>query len=303
MPKLPFSHRYTGYPSTNPEDVAPRLRDATIAITTTTPITARDLDQCPHLKCVLVTATGIEWLDRDAFLQRGIRVLNTPHANITSVAEHAIALYFAARRKIVELHNVVMTTDEYYERRTLRSRFPQPPLSCAKETMGIFGYGQLGKRIESMAKALGMRVMVAERKGEQHPREGRVAFEDVLREATALTVTAPKSGDTIDMISEGELSVMRRDAILINVARGGIVNEKALVKALRNGWIGAAATDVYEGEPPQHGVSPLLDATVPNLILSPHLAWLSAQTITNLQDGIVKVLVAYVAGEPVNIVL
>ncbi|RSL65131.1 hypothetical protein CEP53_003793 [Fusarium sp. AF-6] len=191
-------------------------------------------------------------------------------------------------------------TDEYYERRILKHRFPELPLSCSQETLGIFGYGNLGKRIESMATALGMRVMVAERKG-QPPRDGRVTFEDVLREATVLVIAAPKNRDTIDMISEDELRMMRGNAILINVAHGGIVNEKDLVKVLRNGWIGGAAVDVYDGEPPQRGASPRLEDDVPNLILSPQLAWLSAQTISNLQDGIIKGLTAF-KGNPLAVV-
>ncbi|RSM10108.1 hypothetical protein CEP52_003795 [Fusarium oligoseptatum] len=194
-----------------------------------TPISIKDLDQCPSLKCILVTSTGVDWIDRDAFLQRGIRVLNTPHTNIASVAEHAIALYFAARRGVVELHGIMTMTDEYYERRTLKHRFPELPLSCSQETLGIFGYGHLGKRIESIAIVLEMRVMVAERKG-QPPRDGRVAFEDVLRKATVLVIATPKNRDTIDMISEDELRMMRGNAILINVARGGIVNEKGSLK-------------------------------------------------------------------------
>ncbi|RTE77835.1 hypothetical protein BHE90_007711 [Fusarium euwallaceae] len=267
-----------------------------------TPISVRDLDQCPGLKCILVTSTGVDWIDRDAFLQRGIRVLNTPHTNIAAVAEHAIPLYFAARRRVVELHGIMTTTDEYYERRTLKHRFPELPLSYSQETLGIFGHGHLGKRIELIATALGMRVLVAERKG-QPSRDGRSAFEDVLRKATVLIIAAPKNRDTINMISKDELRMMRGNAILINVARGGIVNEKDLVEALRNGWIGGAAVDVYDGEPPQRRVSPLLEDDIPNLILSPHLAWLSTQTILNLQDGIIKGLTAYVAGESVNVIL
>ncbi|EEU35440.1 uncharacterized protein NECHADRAFT_51178 [Fusarium vanettenii 77-13-4] len=301
-PQLALSHRHTGYSSTTPDEIAQRLRDATMAIITMMPISVQDLDQCPSLKCILATSTGVDWIDRDAFLKRGIRVLNTPHTNIAAFAEHAIALYFAVRRRIIELHGVMTTTKEYYERRTLKHRFPELPLSCSQETLGVFGYGHLGKCIESIATALGMRVLIAERKG-QPPRDGRVAFEDVLREATVLVIAAPKNRDTVDMISEGELKTMRRDAILINVARGGIANEEALVKCLRSGWIGAAAVDVYDGEPPQRGVSPLLEDNIPNLILSPHLAWLSAQIISNRQDGIVKELVAYVAGESANVIL
>jgi glycerate dehydrogenase len=147
-----------------------------------------------------------------------------------------------------------------------------------------------------------MKVLISERKGASSspPREGRVSFDDCLRQGTVFIVTVPRNDGTLDMISDKEFKLMRKDAILINVGRGGIVNEKAAASALKEGRLNAAAIDVYEREPPEREVSALLDATIPNLILSPHIAWFSAESIQNLQNAVLKGISSYVAGTPIN---
>ena len=180
-----------------------------------------------------------------------------------------------------------MRTDEYAEKGTLTHTFGGYPNTLPPETMAIIGYGSLGQRIAALTRVLGMKVVVAERKGQSSVREDRTAFETCLRDATVVVVTATKSAETINMIADSEFATMRRDAILINVARGGIVNERDLVAALRQGAIAGAAVDVFEVEPPIRGLSPLLDETNPNLTLSAHLAWFSVETVQNLQDLVV----------------
>ncbi|KAL4914427.1 hypothetical protein BDW62DRAFT_220119 [Aspergillus aurantiobrunneus] len=300
-----FPHTYTGYASTptSATEIASRLEDATIAITTIVPITADVLRSCPHLQCVVIMATGVEWVDTDAFREKGVRVVNCPGANVGSVAEHAIALYFASRRKVVELHNAVKGSEEWREHRTLVHRFADAPHTTRQEVVAIIGYGAVGKRIEVVSRALGMQVLVAERKGVMgsEVREGRVAFETAVQRATVVMVAVAKSVETVGLIGEVELKAMRGDAVVVNVARGGIVDEKALVRALKGEWISGAATDVFEGEPPVHGESVLLD-DVPNLTVSPHIAWFSESTIRNLQDMLVEGVEGYVEGNLVNVV-
>ncbi|KAL4904425.1 hypothetical protein BDW74DRAFT_154831, partial [Aspergillus multicolor] len=280
IPTFSFPHTYTGYASTSlsTPEITSRLHDATIAITTLVPITREILAACPKLQCVVVMATGVEWVDIPAFQERGVKVVNCPGANVSTVAEHALALYFAARRKIVELHNVTVSSDEYAEKRTLVQRFANgPPHTTLQEVVAIVGYGALGKRIEKVLRALGMQVLIAERKGAMgvDVREGRVPFEVAIAHATVVMVAVAKSVETVGLISEGELRSMRKDSLVINVARGGIVDEFALVRALREGWIAGAATDVFDGEPPVRGQNVLLEEGVPNLTLSPHVAWFS----------------------------
>ena len=266
------------------------------------------MEHAPHLKLLAVMATGTDWVDREYCAKRGISVINCPQSNIPAVAEHVLGLYFAARKRIVEMHLRTTTTDDWAELGSLTKRFGGgPPLSCSQETLGIVGYGAFGKRIEMMAKAVGFgAVVVAERKGVTYRREERVAFHEALARATVLVLCCPRDPSTINMIGEAELQAMRKDALLINVARGGIVNEVALAKALRQGWIGSAGTDVFEQEPgirgspllPRHGAEP-----VPNLTISPHRAWCSKITTTTLQRLLKEGVDSWAAGKPVYMVV
>jgi len=187
----------------------------------------------------------------------------------------------------VELHNATTKTDEWAIKGTLTKRWGGMPPSCSGETVGIVGYGGLGKRIQVLAKGLGMKVLVAERKAiaSTPNRADRTSFADILSQATVIVICCPRDPSTIDLIEEAELKQMRREAIIINVARGRIVNEAATVKALREGLIAGYATDVFADEPAKRGESPLLplEADVPGLIVSPHVAWFAGNTITNLQ--------------------
>lgn len=153
-----------------------------------------------------------------------------------------------------------------------------------------------------MAKALGMNVLIAERKGTSKPREGRVLFEDVIEKCTVLIMTCPLDASTHNMIDEAELKTMRDDAIIVNVGRGGIINELALANALKELRIAGAATDVFETEPATKENCPLLDTSIPNLVLTPHIAWLSTGTIKGTQEETRKNLEMFVAGTPQNVI-
>lgn len=154
-----------------------------------------------------------------------------------------------------------------------------------------------------MAKALGMTIMVAERKGEKVIRAGRTDFHAVLKNCTVLIMTCPLDSNTHNMIDEAELRTMPQDAIIVNVGRGGIINEVALANALREERIAGAATDVYETEPATKATCPLLDATIPNLVLSPHIAWYAAATIKGTIEVSKKNLECFAAGKPQNVVV
>lgn len=159
-----------------------------------------------------------------------------------------------------------------------------------------------GKCAEKMAKALGMQVVVAERKGATEARSGRATFEDVLKRCTVLIASCPLDESTHNMIDEAELRIMQEDAILINVGRGGIINELALANALKEFWIAGAATDVFETEPATKENCPLLDPSIPNLVLTPHIAWYSTGTIKGTIEVTKKNLERFVAGEPQNVI-
>jgi lactate dehydrogenase-like 2-hydroxyacid dehydrogenase len=311
---LPGPHSRAVHRWTDPADLPNRVKDATIIITTTIRLSAETLSAeiTPKLRLIVIMATGTDCVDIAAASARGITVCNCPGSNIDSVSEHAIGLYFATRRKLVELHNatVAVPTDssldtEWKTNGSLLGRVRAPdgkaPLLCSDETVCIVGYGSLGKRIEAMTKGLGMNVIIAERKGVS-PRAGRVLFEDGLKKSTVVVLCLPRSAETLNMISTAELQIMSPHAVLVNVARGGIVDEKALVEALKRGAISGAATDVYATEPAGRGDSPLLspEAAGLNLVLTPHLAWYSERTLQNLQAAMKNTIEKWCVGEIIN---
>ncbi|KAI9657557.1 MAG: hypothetical protein M1831_004173 [Alyxoria varia] len=308
IPYFDFPHEYIEYYNTSPSEILERVKRAMVIVTNICVITPEVASQCPNLRHVAIIATGHGWVEREWFARQGITVTNSPKCNIEAVSEHVIGLYFAVRKKIPQLNSIVTSTDEWAQYGSLNKYFELgPPRGCNSETVAIIGYGPLGQGIEERSKALGMgNVLVAERKGlpAEHPRPGRVSFEDALRMATVVVIACPKDASTIDLISEGDFKTMRKDAIIINVARGGVVNETALAKALRGKQIAGAATDVLDKEPPIRGECPLLPAEgeepIPNLVISPHNAWLSVLTIENYQKKFKGIVERFATGKELD---
>lgn len=314
---LPLPHTYTltQHQWTSPGDLASRIKDASVVITTTIRLPAEVLRPAvtPHLRLIVVMATGTDCVDKPAARARGVPVCNCPGTNVASVAEHALGLYFATRRRLVQLHGATSSVpaDPREEtawkatgslHRRMRGADGAAPGLCGRETLGVVGYGAVGRRIARVGEALGMGVLIAERKGTVRPRDGRTAFDEVLSQATVVVLCLPRGPDTVDLIAEEELKAMRAPAVLINVARGGIVNEGALLEALKQGWISGAATDVFVKEPAGRGDSPLLSAEAAglNLVLTPHLAWFSEDTLVNLQNAVKYTVERWCAGETIN---
>lgn len=148
-----------------------------------------------------------------------------------------------------------------------------------------------------------MKVLLAERKGATDVRPGRISFEAALKDGTVFMLVTPLDATTRDMISTAELESMDSTALLVNVGRGGVINEDALADALRKGTIAGAATDVFATEPASKERSPLLDPFIPNLLLSPHVAWYSSRTINGTLDILKKNIEGFVAGKPQNVVI
>ncbi|EXJ59090.1 hypothetical protein A1O7_06521 [Cladophialophora yegresii CBS 114405] len=291
MPPFDFPHTIDVHQRTAPSQVVERIKGATIVIACIVPVTPEAMDHAPHLGVLAVMAVGIQWVDKQDCARRGVTVTKCPAGNVDAVTEHFLGLYFASRKRVVQVHNKVTKTNEWLEKGTLTKLWPSgPPMGAGQETLGIMGYGTLGTRLEKLAKAVGFKeVLISERKNSKATRPGRVSFEETLRRATVVAICLPKEHDTIDLLSEAELRSMRKEALIINVARGGIVNEHALATALKEGWIAGAATDVLETEPAGLGTSPLIpdvakgEEEVPNLTISSHIAWFTQSTIKNYQ--------------------
>ncbi|RTE70309.1 hypothetical protein BHE90_015295 [Fusarium euwallaceae] len=310
--ELPASHTYElhEHKLTQLEQLRERIKDAEILIINRIPLGPEVLNEevSPNLRMISVTASGTDSVDLEACRRRGITVTNTPRCNTSAVAEHTIGLYFSVRRSIAYSHRLTQAS-EWPKRGLLMSTIlnspgGKAPRGCKDEVVGILGNGAIGKKIASLATALGMKVLVSGRKGQPSP-EGRVPFDQVIRAASVVIVSVPRTQDTINLISTAEFLNMQTDSILINVSRGGVVDEEALLNALEKGQIAGAATDVYTREPVAEDTSPLIGpkAENMNLVTTPHCAWCAEETVVNSTRTLEANVSAWVSGSPTNVVV
>jgi glycerate dehydrogenase len=167
-------------------------------------------------------------------------------------------------------------------------------------TLGIIGFGSIGKSMAQLAEPVGMKVLISEHKNVKPIRAGRKAFDEVLAQSDVVTLHCPLTDETRDMFGRREFEMMKRSALLINTARGALIQDEALIAALREGLIAGAASDVLREEPPADR-SPLLDLNLPNFIVTPHVAWASDEAMQRLADQVIDNLEAFVAGQPQNV--
>lgn len=297
--KPSFAHEWLDYAHTAPEETIERLRDATIAVTNKVKLRETELSELPKLKFIAITATGFDNVDLAACRQRKILVANVPGYARQSVPEHVLMLILALRRNLPAYQKAVKAGRwQHSAQPTVNDILVEDLFGT---TLGLIGYGDLAKGVEGLARAFGMNILIAERKGVQIAQPGRVVFEEALRRSDIISLHAPLNEQTRNLIGAPELALMKRTALLINTARGGLVDEKALAEALRGGRLGGAGTDVLSAEPPRQG-NPLLDLNLPNLIITPHIAWTSRQAQEILAEEVVKNIEAFAAGKPRNIV-
>ncbi|KAI1825994.1 glycerate dehydrogenase [Xylaria intraflava] len=283
----PHTCEFRSYERTRPDQVMERCRDADIIIMTLLPLTAELLsaEVTPRLKMISIIASGTDTVDLAACRARGIVVGNSPHCNVTAVTDHALGLYFATRRSMMRTHTLTRAGGwviKQNQASAMNGPDSKPPKTSQEELVGIIGYGAIGRAIESTVRALGMKSIIAGRKGVP-AQAGRVPFETVIRECSVLIVCLPRSPETLNLISSAEFNEMKPYAVLINVSRGGIVDESALVSALRDGKIAGAGTDVYSQEPagPSNNVLLAADTADLNLVTTPHMAWYAEETYNN----------------------
>jgi glycerate dehydrogenase len=293
--KPDFPHDYAEFEVSEPDQVLERLRGATICITNKVPITGDIIAALPELKLIAVAATGTDRIDKKAAKAHGVAVANIRNYAFNTVPEHVLALMFALRRNLFAYVRDVQAG--VWDRSRQFCFFPYDIRDIAGSTMGIVGYGVLGKSIGRRAEALGMKLLAYDVAAQP----GLVDFETVLTQSDVLTLHMPLTDETRNMIGAAELQRMKRSAILINTARGGLVDEAALAAALRAGEIAGAGVDVLTEEPPRQG-NPLLAADIPNLIVTPHVAWASREAMQILADQLVDNIEAFVAGRPINLV-
>ena len=295
-----FPHVWSEFGETALNEIVTRLRGASIAICNKVPLRSDTLSALPELRLIAVAATGVDNIDLDFCRSHGIGVCNTRGYAVNSVPEHALMLMLALRRNLLAYREDV-NAGRWYEAKQF-CLLDHPISDLRSAILGIIGYGTLGRSMAGLARAIGMHVLVAEHKNAQDVREGRVAFEDVLRNSDVISLHCPLTEATMNLIGVEELRAMKPNAILINTARGGLVDDGALVNALLSGHIAGAGVDVLRVEPPKKD-NELLKATLPNLIITPHNAWASRQAMQTLADQLIDNLEAFMRGEPLNLIV
>ena len=294
-----FPHTLSSYGTTEAHETLERIRGADIVITNKVVISAQAFAENPQLKLVAVTATGVNNVDVEAAKQNGTAVCNIRAYGNESVAEHAFMMMITLMRNLPAYQRDVAAG--LWENSPFFCHLGAPMRDLNGKTLAIFGRGNIGKTLATYAQAFKMNVVFAEHKHAETVRDGYVSFDEAIRSADALSLHCPLTPQTANMIGEAELQQMKPGAILINCGRGGLVDEAALVAALKYGQIGGAGFDVLTQEPPRDG-NPLLKARLPNLIVTPHIAWASQEAANRLFDILLDNINRFVAGNPQNLV-
>ena len=294
-----FPHTLSSYGTTEAHETLERIRGADIVITNKVVISAQAFAENPQLKLVAVTATGVNNVDVEAAKQNGTAVCNIRAYGNESVAEHAFMMMITLMRNLPAYQRDVAAG--LWENSPFFCHLGAPMRDLNGKTLAIFGRGNIGKTLATYAQAFKMNVVFAEHKNAQSVRDGYVSFDEAIRSADVVSLNCPLTPQTANMIGEAELQQMKPGAILINCGRGGLVDEAALVAALKYGQIGGAGFDVLTQEPPRDG-NPLLKARLPNLIVTPHIAWASQEAANRLFDILLDNINHFVAGNPQNLV-
>lgn len=297
---LSFAHQLIQFERTGPDEVAERIRNADIVVTNKVPVTRNDLARASALKLIAVAATGYNSIDIGACEEAGVAVCNIRNYATNTVPEHTFMLILALRRSL-----------KAYDRSVRRGRWMQSGQFCyfdhpvndlAGSTLGIIGSGALGTAVSRLGRAFGMRVLFSSRKGTSEIGPKHTRFETVIAESDVITLHCPLTKTTRNLIDRPEFDRMRSSALLINTARGGLVNETALVEAIELGKIAGAGFDVSSSEPPEDDHPLVRLAAFDNFILTPHVGWTSRQAVQSLADQLMDNIEANWAGRPQNLV-
>lgn len=294
-----FEHVWEEYETTAPDEVVVRLQGATVAITNKVPLRAEALGRLPELKMIAVAATGYDVIDVSFCKANGVAVANIRNYAVHTVPEHVFAMVLALRRNLLAYRAAVergrwQEVDQF-------CFFDYPIGDLFGATIGIVGEGAIGQGTAKIARGFGMNVLFADHAPPKAPDVEFTPMETVLRESDIVTLHCPMTPETRGMIGEKELKTMKRSALLINTARGGLVQEDALLRALNEGWIAGAGFDVLVKEPPKEG-NPLLDLRLPNFILTPHVAWASDGAMQFLADQLIDNIDLWQKGTPQHLV-
>lgn len=300
LKRMSFPHDLVEYDATSAEEVATRIADADIVITNKAPLNAQSVLGAKKLRFVAVAATGADVIDVAACASKNIPVSNIRGYATNTVPEHTFALLLALRRSIVAYREAVR--NGRWAASGQFCFFDHPISDLSGSTIGIVGDGALGRAVADIARGFGMRALFSSYKGVSGMGPLYTPFEEILKVSDVITLHAPLTAATRNMISSEEFARMERRPILINTARGGLVDEDALGEALQSGQIAAAGFDVATMEPPapDHPLMKLCD--LPNFILTPHVAWASREATQSLAEQLIGNIEAFWGGAPRNLV-
>jgi glycerate dehydrogenase len=295
-----FEHELIEHARTRPEEIVTRLSGASIAITNKVSLTGKLLEQLPKVRLIAVAATGTDCVDKPYCAAHDIAVTNIRGYAENTVPEHTFALLLALRRNVVAYRDDVLAGE--WQKAEQFCFFHHPIRDLAGARLGIIGEGVLGQRVAEIAKVFGMTPLFAAHKGKSGLGPLYTPWQEVLETSDIITLHSPLTPETRNMIALPEFRAMKRKPLIINTARGGLVDEADLVRALDEGLISGAGFDVTLGEPPAPD-SPLMRvASRPNVILTPHVAWASDEAQQALADQLMENIENFVAGRPTNLV-
>jgi glycerate dehydrogenase len=284
------------HPQTAEADLARRIAGCEIVLLNKCRITRELMVANPQLKLIALTATGVDNVDLAAARELGVGVANLVDYCTPSVVQHVFAVLLSLTHRLPEYDRFARSGD--WGRADRFSVFPFPIRELRGRTLVIVGYGALGRGVARAAEAFGMNVQVANRPGGA-PQPGRRGLAELLGDADVLSLHCPLTPATRGMIGRRELASMKPDAVIVNTARGALVDPGALAEALRAGALGGAGIDVLEQEPPVDG-NPLLDPAIPNLIVTPHIAWAARESRQRCLDELAANVEAFLRGERRN---
>lgn len=281
--------------STN-DQVDEKISDCEVVITNKVRLDRENIERADCLKLVMLAATGTDNVDLQACRKRGIVVCNARQYSNPAVVQHTFTLMLNLMTSVIEYHHDVRSGR--WSDSKVFCLLDHPIREMEGKTLGIIGYGNLGRAVARVAEAFGMHILLCQRPGGEAT-GGRVPLDSLLQQADVITLHCPLTPETHHLLSQHQFGQMKKDAVLINTARGAIVDAAALADALRNGDIAGAGIDVLDQEPPSPD-HPLLASEIPNLILTPHNAWGTRESRQRLVGQMTDNLAGWLAGNPRN---
>jgi glycerate dehydrogenase len=290
---------------TKPAEAIERIAGHAIAVTNKVAFdkTVLNSAEAGNLKLIAVAATGTDIIDKRAAAKRGVKVCNVPGYATQSVAQFTMALILELVTQVAKYGDAVKSGE--WQKSPVFSLLTFPNMELAGKKLGIIGYGNIGQAVAQMARGFGMEILIAARPGSAGsiPKD-RLSVSELLQQADIVSLHCPLTPETKNLINDQSLALMKPTALLVNTARGALVDEAALTDALRNKKIAAAALDVISQEPPPPD-HPIIQAAaqLENLLVTPHTAWSAREARVRLLEAVKENIEAYLRGEPKNLVV